>query len=233
MAKAAEMAVFRIREVEGMRQVCIDIEGETVRVARGALSNFYGKVTFVPVLPYLGEALRTIFTQESRIRPFLSGTGRIHLQPSLSGYHVLNVEGGDRWILETGVYWASEDAVELGLHRDPAWSSFWAGDGFLAWKTALSGSGKAAINAPGPVEIVHVEDGELKTQGRLVLGRTDGLKFRSMRSATFPRNFISGQSRLRVFEGTGKALVCWTPYWNEHLYKRMTGGESISGSLLE
>jgi hypothetical protein len=40
-------------------------------------------------------------------------------------------------------------------------------------------------------------------------------------------------ARLRVFSGTGRLLVCWTPYWNEHLYQRMTGGDSISGSLLE
>jgi hypothetical protein len=69
-------------------------------------------------------------------------------------------------------------------------------------------------------------------QGRLAPGRTGGLRFRSVRSAPFPRILISGQPRLRVFEGTGKALVAWTPYWNEYLYQRMTG-ESISGSLLE
>ena len=59
-----------------------------------------------------------------------------------------------------------------------------------------------------------------------------GLGFASERSAPFPRNFISGQRRLRVYSGSGRALVCWTPYWNEHLYKRMTG-ESIEGSLFE
>jgi hypothetical protein len=33
-------------------------------------------------------------------------------------------------------------------------------------------------------------------------------------------------------EGGLGAGVCWTPYRNEHLYKRMTG-ESIEGSLFE
>jgi uncharacterized protein (AIM24 family) len=102
----------------------------------------------------------------------------------------------------------------------------------LAWKTTLAGHGKVAINAPGPVETVEVRDGALKVQGRLVLGRTDGLRYASQRSARFPRNLISGQRRLRVYSGSGKLLVCWTPYWNEHLYKRMTG-ESIEGSLFE
>ena len=89
----------------------------------------------------------------------------------------------------------------------------------------MAGQGKVAINAPGPVETVEVSDGELRVQGRLVLGRTDGLQFSSQRSAPFPRNLISGQRRLRVYSGTGKALVCWTPYWNEHMYQLMTGDE--------
>ena len=109
----------------------------------------------------------------------------------------------------------------------------WAGDGLLAWKTVLGGHGRVAINAPGPVEKIAITDGALDVQGRLVLGRTAGLRFRSIRAARFPRNLISGQKRLRRFEGTGHALVCWTPYWNEHMYQRMTGGESLSGSLFE
>ena len=227
------MAEFEIREVEGMRQILVEIQDETVRIARGALSNLHGEITFKPVLPRAGEAVRSIFNKESRIRPVLAGSGKIHLQPSLSGYHVLSVEEGERWVLEPGEYWASEGSVELSLTREPFFASLWAGDGLFAWKTTLSGKGKAVIRAPGPVEVVEVEDGDLRVQGRLVLGRTDGLLFRSVRSARFPRNLISGQTRLRAFKGTGKALVAWTPYWNEHLYQRMTGGESITGSLLE
>ncbi len=65
-----------------------------------------------------------------------------------------------------------------------------------------------------------------------MLVRTRGLRFTSQRSARFPRNFISGQKRLRVYQGRGKALVCWTPYWNQHMYQRMTD-EDIEGLLFE
>ena len=46
------------------------------------------------------------------------------------------------------------------------------------------------------------------------------------------RNIIAGQKRLRVLRGTGKVLVCFTPYWNEHMYKMMTG-TSIEQSIFE
>ena len=39
------MANFSIREVEGMRQIRIDIDNETVRARRGALSNMRGTTT--------------------------------------------------------------------------------------------------------------------------------------------------------------------------------------------
>jgi len=226
------MAEFAVREVEGMRQVAITVRDEVVRARRGALSNMRGQITLTPKLPRARDVFRSLFTAEARIRPFYAGTGSILLQPSLGGYHVLDVTEDEGWILEPGVYWASEGSVELGLFRERLFASLWAGDGFFPFKTTLAGHGKVAINAPGPVETVEVRDGELRVQGRLVLGRTAGLVFSSQRSARFPRNFISGQKRLRVYSGTGRALVCWTPYWNQHMYQRMTG-ENIEGSLFE
>lgn len=226
------MSEFTVREVEGMRQVRIDIDGETVRARAGALSKYHGQIDFMPRIPRVGDFWRAMFTDEARVRPYYSGSGTIMLQPSLGGFHVTDVTPGERWILEPGVYWASDGDVDLSLYRERFWPSFWAGDGLLVWKTVVQGDGRVALNTPGPVETMEIEDGEMRVQGRLVLGRTDGLRFHSERSAPFPRNFISGQRRMRVFRGTGKLLVCWTPYWNQHMYQNLTG-ETIERSLFE
>lgn len=226
------MADFRIREIEGMRQVQLELRDETVRTRYGAMSNIRGNIEMKPCLPNPMDVVRAVFNNETSIRPYYSGTGSMRLHPSLSGYHILDVASDERWILEPGVYWACEGSVELGLHKERFWPSFRAGDGLFAWKTTLAGQGRVVIRAPGPVEVAELKDAELKVQGRLVLGRTEGLSFSSRLPAPFPRNLISGQQRLRVFSGTGKALVCWTPYWNEHMYTRMTG-ESIDASLFE
>jgi uncharacterized protein (AIM24 family) len=215
-----------------MRQVRIDIRDEAVRARAGALSNMTGRITLTPRVPGAGDMFRSMFTREARVRPFYEGTGTILLQPSLAGYHIFDVAEGERWLLEPGVYWASEASVKLGLDRDPFFASFWAGDGFFSWKTTVTGPGTVAINAPGPVETIEIRDAEFRAQGRLVLGRTDGLEFTSQIAARFPRNYISGQKRLRVFSGTGKVLVAWTPYWNHHMYTRMTG-EDIERSIFE
>jgi uncharacterized protein (AIM24 family) len=227
------MAEFSVRNIEGMRQVSISIRDETVRAVRGAMSTLTGDIVMTPRLPGAKDLFRAMFTSEARIRPFYSGTGVIQLQPALSGYHVLEINEGERWILEPGSYWASEVTAQLGLYRESFWPGLWAGDGPLVWKTTVTGHGKVAISAPGPVEIVDIDEADIRVQGRLVLGRTDGLRFRSVRAAKFPRNLIAGQRRLRQFEGAGKALVCWTPYWNEYLYDRMTGGETIRGTIFD
>jgi uncharacterized protein (AIM24 family) len=226
------MAEFSMREVEGMRQVRIAITDEAVRARSGALSNLTGDIAFIPRLPRMGDLFRSMFTREARVRPFYEGTGTILLQPSLSGYHIFDVREGERWILEPGVYWASEASVKLGLTRDPFFPSLWAGDGFFPWKTTIAGHGTVALNAPGPVETIDVNDASFRVQGRLVLGRTDGLKFSSRRSANFPRNLISGQKRMRVYTGTGRLMIAWTPYWNHHMYRRMTG-EDIESTIFE
>jgi uncharacterized protein (AIM24 family) len=225
------MAEFSIREVEGMRQVCIDVADETIRTRRGALSNMRGRITVKAPLPGLRDLFRSIFVDEARIRPSYTGTGTVVLESSLAGFHVIDLKD-ERWILEPGVYLASEGDVRLGVFRERMLPSLWAGDGLLVFKTTVGGVGRVAINTPGPVEVVDIRGTGLKVQGRLVLGYTGGLVFSSQRISGFFRSLLIGQKRLRVLSGTGKALVCWTPYWNQHLYESVTGS-NIEGSLFE
>ena len=73
------------------------------------------------------------------------------------------------------------------------------------------------LNAPGPVEEVTLKNERLMVEGKLVLARTEGLDYRLRRATTFVQSLFAGEARLRVYEGTGKALVCWTPYWNRYV----------------
>ena len=169
------MAEFTVREVEGMRQVRIDIRDETVRARRGAMSNMRGDDHAYAAAA--GGRRRAA----ARSSPARRGCGRSTPAPARSCCSRRSAattcstwtraRAGSSSRASTGPRRA---ACELGLFREPFWASLWAGDGFLAWKTTVTGHGRVAINAPGPVETVEVSDGELRVQGRLVLGRTDG-----------------------------------------------------------
>ena len=225
------MAAFTIREVEGMRQLQIDIRDESVRSVRGALSRMDGGVRMSAPIPNLWGMLRALISKEAVVRPRYSGTGRIFLEPSLKGYHIFEARER-RWILEPGVFWAAEGHVRLGLKLERPFASLWAGDGLIKFATTVEGDGLIAINAPGPVEEVDLEDGDLVVQGRLVLGRTAGLRFRSRRPAGYLQSLLAGEPRVRVYSGTGKVLVCWTPFWNQYMHD-MFVGERSPASLFE
>lgn len=222
------MATFTIREVEGMRQLRIDIADEVVRTRRRSLSRMDGAIKVAAPLPGPGTLLRTMITGEAAVRPRYSGTGSIYLKPSMRGYHVFDARSM-RWVLEPGVFWAAEGNVNLGVRLERILPSLWIGDGLFKFLTVAEGDGKIAINAPGPVEEISVEDAEVLVQGRLVLGRTDGLRYTTRRVAGFVQSIIAGEPRARSFTGAGKVLVCWTPYWNQYMHDMVARGDRTDG----
>jgi uncharacterized protein (AIM24 family) len=199
-----------------MRWVQITLRDEIVRAEAGALSHMQGDIRIVARLPSIGSALKSMISDESVVRPSYSGTGTVHLESSMGGYHMFEV-AGESWILEHGAYWASEGGVQVGLFRERMWTSFWAGEGPIDYQTKLSGQGRVVLNAPGPVEEVALDGDRLAVEGRLVIARTEGLEYRVRRATKFFQSFISGERALRTYQGKGKALVCWTPYWNQYL----------------
>jgi len=225
------MASFTVREIEGMRQMRIDLEGTAIRSVRGALSRLEGDVAMTVPLPGPGTLLRTMLSREAAVRPRYSGHGAVFLAPSMKGYHVFTT-GGDRWILEPGVFWAADAQVDLGLRLERMLPSLWAGDGLIKFQTTVAGEGRIAINTPGPVEEVTVTDGEILAKGRIVLGWTEGLRFSVKRPGGYIRSLLAGEPRARAYRGTGRALVCWTPYWNQYIHDMMARDTLPTDSLL-
>ena len=218
------MAEFTVRELEGMRQLRVDIAGESVRTRRGALSRMEGTIKVSAPLPGPGALLRSLITSEATVRPRYTGTGAIYLKPSMRGYHVFDARDY-AWVLEPGVFWAAEGDVRLRVRMERIFPSLWIGDGLFKFLTIAQGDGRIAIKAPGPVEEVALDDAELVVQGRLVLGRTDGLRYSTRRVSGWLQSKIAGEPRVRSYKGTGRALVCWTPYWNQYMHDMVRSGE--------
>ncbi len=167
------MAEFKVCELEGMRWVQIEVRNETVRAEAGALSYLQGDIRITARPPSPLSALKSVISNEALVRPSFTGTGTINLESSLGGYYPFEV-AGESWILQKGAYWASEGSVQLGLHRERVWTSFWAGEGFIEYQTRVSGSARVVLNAPGPVEEVTLNNERLMVEGKLVLARTEG-----------------------------------------------------------
>jgi uncharacterized protein (AIM24 family) len=100
------------------------------------------------------------------------------------------------------------------------WNSLWTGEGFIDFKTKLSGKGKAIFNTMGPVEEVHLNDSIISIDGTQVIGRTDTLTYKvRLIGKSLLSKFLSGEKLMCIFEGTGKLLITRAPFYRMRLLK--------------
>jgi uncharacterized protein (AIM24 family) len=213
------MASILVVEREGSRSVKLTLQNEMVHVEAGAIASVEGDINVEVSIPSIRRAYRSLLSEEAVLRPSCEGTGVIFLEPSFGGFHTIDIKN-ESWILERGTYWASEAGVDLALHREPVWTSLRTGEGFIDFKTKLSGSGKAIFNTIGPVDEISLDNQALLIEGDLVIGRTDTLTH-TVRfvGKSLLSKFLSGEKVMRVFEGTGKVLITRAPFYRMRLLK--------------
>lgn len=206
------MASFEIVSREGMHWVKATLDGEELRAEAGALSYIEGDIAVDTPIPTFSQFLAATLAEETLMRPRYRGTGSVYLEPTLGGFHTIELED-EEWILEAGSYWASEGDIHVSAYRESLWSSFWAGDGLLQFRTKVQGTGKVVVRTPGPVEVVPVH-GSYRTEGRIVVGRSGGLAYKVRRPTRRLIDYVlAGEAFLKSFEGDGYLLTCPTPYW--------------------
>jgi len=218
------MATFKLEHSEGMRWVKVTLDDDDVRTERGALNHMQGAITMDVPWPTLKAWWVSLFSDESLLRPRYSGTGTVYLDSSLGGYHLLKINPGERWVLDTRCFWASEGEVGLSITRERMLTSLWANEGLFWYKTVLKGKGKAVLSVPGPVQELELNDDTLVTDGPFVVARTQGISMQIKRPAkNIISYWLSGQKRAYVYKGTGKVLLCTVPYWRARMQKERAG----------
>jgi len=216
------MAKFEIEEDQGMRWVKVTLDNETVCAEKRALNHMIGDIAMDVPLPRPRDILVSLVSDESPLRPRYTGTGELFLESTLGGFHIMELHENESWVYSPGAYWASESDIKLTIHRERFLTSFWAGEGLFSYQTAAHGKGKVVLTARGPVEELTLNGGKLVVDGNYVIARTSGIKFTVRWAAkSFFSHLLSGERYARVYEGTGRLLMCTTPYWR----LRITEGE--------
>ncbi len=207
------MAKFEVIEDQGVSFVKATLEDETIRAERGALCYLNGDVRIDARLPSIGGTIRRLLAEQSLIWPSYTGTGEVYLEASVGGFEIFEMDESS-WILERGAYWASEGDVSLSMFRETIMTSLFTGEGIISLSTRVSGSGKIVLKTRGPVQMINLSNERLVADGKYVLARTEGISYRVRRAARSPiASMLSGERRLRVFEGTGRVLLSSYPYW--------------------
>jgi uncharacterized protein (AIM24 family) len=207
------MASFEVMEGQGMHWVKATLEKDSMRAESGALSYLDGEITVETPVPTFKQMLAAVLADEALIRPRYQGSGEVFLEAALGNFHVVELKD-EEMILESGSYWASDGDIELSAYREPTWTSLWTGEGILKFSTMVRGTGKVVMRVPGPVEEVRLSGGVYRTEGKIVVGRSRELTYTVRRPTRSVFGYLlAGESFLKSFEGTGRLLVCYTPYW--------------------
>jgi uncharacterized protein (AIM24 family) len=214
------MAKFLVHHLEGTQYVDAHLNHEMIRIEAGALSYLQGDITaHSPLIPSFGGLFKSLIADEAVYRPTYSGTGIITLESSLGGFHIIEPKG-ESWILERGTYWASEGSIDVSFHREKVIPSLWAGEGFIYLQTKVKGEGKVVLSTKGPVETIHLEEGQrVVAEGKTVICRTASVRF-SVRRPTknLMGRITSGEDLVRVFEGRGTVILNPAPYWRYRIF---------------
>ncbi len=96
------MAKFEIEHTAGMRWVKVTLENETVCAEQGALNHMIGDIAMDVPLSGPRDFLVSLVSTESPLRPRSSGTGELHLESTLGGFHVMELNQEVFWILSPG-----------------------------------------------------------------------------------------------------------------------------------
>jgi len=214
------MAVFEVKEVEGVHYVDMTLDNETVRAEAGALSYLNGDIKIhSKLIPSIPSAIKSVLALQAIYRPTYTGTGVVTLLSSLGGCHIMDIDD-ENWILERGTYWASEGSIDVSFHRVDFWTAYRAREPIIYLQTRVKGRGKVAVRTRGPIEELTLsEDQKVAVDGKSVIGWSSDVRFRVRRPTdNFFGKLTAGQGRLRVFFGPGRVLLNPAPHWRYRLF---------------
>jgi uncharacterized protein (AIM24 family) len=214
------MAVFEVKEVEGVHYVDMTLDNETVRAEAGALSYFNGDIkVHSRLIPSIPSAIKSVLALQAIYRPTYTGTGVVTLLSSLGGFHIMHLDD-ENWILERGTYWASEGSIDVSFHRVDFWTAYRAREPIIYLQTRVKGRGKVAVRTRGPIEELTLAEGQkVAVDGKSVIGWSSDVRFRVRRPTdNFFGKLTAGQGRLRVFFGPGRVLLNPAPHWRYRLF---------------
>ncbi|SHJ75796.1 Uncharacterized conserved protein, AIM24 family [Clostridium cavendishii DSM 21758] len=199
-----------------LRQVRIILHNSGVRTEAGALSYLKGNINMTTKFGGVVSLGKKIFTNkvtnESTFKPLYEGTGEIFLEPSFKHYALLELED-DEIIVDDGLYYASEESVEVGASMQKSISSMIFGNEGV-FQTQIKGNGIVVLELPVPESEIfkcRINNDVLKVDGNFAILRTGDIEFSVEKSTkSIAQTVASGEGFLNVYRGTGEIWLAPT-----------------------
>ena len=196
---------FEIIKREMLHLVRVELKNSAFRHESGALHYMQGQLELEANLPSAGSIFKSMLTKEKAVKPVISGTGEVFLEPSFGNFTILELNN-EEWILDQGAYFASEMDIEVGLFSNKAVSALFSGEKWF--QTTVAGTGKVIIRSAGPLQEVILNNDKLVVDGSFAVARSSGIELQVKKATKgIFSTLISGEGIVNTFTGTGKVLI--------------------------
>lgn len=196
---------FEVVEKETLKFLKAEFENSAVRYESGGMYYMQGNLDLEANLPSAGGFLKSMVTKEAAVKPVIRGSGTVWFEPSFGNFTIMDLKN-EEWILDKGVYFASEMGIEIGSFTNKSISGLFSGEGFF--QTKVSGSGKVVILSNGPLETIELNNGKLVVDGSFAVARQASVQLTvSKANKGMFGSLISGEGIVNTFTGSGKVLI--------------------------
>ncbi|OFX30800.1 MAG: hypothetical protein A2W90_20135 [Bacteroidetes bacterium GWF2_42_66] len=185
--------------------VRVELKNSAFRYESGGLHYMQGALELESNVPGAGSILKSMVTREKIVKPVISGTGEVFLEPSFGNFTILDLKN-EEWILDQGAYVASEIGIEIGAYSNKAVSALFSGEKWF--QTAVAGTGKVIIRSAGPLQEINLVNDKLVVDGPFAVARTPGIDLQVKKATKgIFSTLVSGEGIVNTFTGTGKVLI--------------------------
>ena len=203
--KSTGSVKFEIIERERINMVRVELVNSAFRYEAGGLHYMQGALELESNMPGAGSIFKSMVTREKIVKPVISGTGEVFLEPSFGNFTILELKD-EEWILDQGAYFASEMGIEIGMYSNKAVSALFSGEKWF--QTAVAGTGKVIIRSSGPLQEINLVNDKLVVDGSFAVARTSGIDLQVKKATKgIFSTLISGEGIVNTFTGTGKVLI--------------------------
>lgn len=203
--KEAGKVNFTIENKERLNLVKVELENASFRYEAGAMHYMKGNLELQSNVPGAGKLFKSLVTKEKMIKPVISGTGTVVLNPSFGEYTILDLNN-EEWILDRGAYFASDMDIEVGAFTNRAINALFSGEKWF--QTTVAGTGKVVITSAGPLEEIEMNNDKLIVDGAFAVARTSGVELNVTKASKgIFSTVISGEGLVNTFTGSGKILI--------------------------
>lgn len=196
---------FSIETKERLKLVKVELMNSAFRYEAGRLHYMKGNLSVEANVPGMGKIFKSMFTREKIVKPVISGTGEVYLEPSFGEFTILDLNN-EEWIVDRGAYYASDLDIEIGMFTNSAISGMFSGEKWF--QTAVAGTGKVVITSSGPLEEIELNNDVLTVDGNFAIARTSGVELQVKKATKgIFSSVASGEGLVNTFTGKGKVLI--------------------------